>query len=85
MIPTYLVSDAPNSDVQLLQALRGLPERSPNASHPWMFCIEDATGRAYRVILAQESELRPLRELLHELGYVLAGRREGRKEVYKLG
>jgi hypothetical protein len=83
--PTYLVSDAPSSDVQLLQGLGRLPERPSNASYPWTFCIEDPTGHVYRIILARESQLRSLRELLYALGYELAGRTEGFKEVYKLG
>jgi hypothetical protein len=85
LIPTYLTSeDAPNSDVRLMQALLELPERSSNTSQPWTICIEDAKGRAYRIIMAAEPELRSLRELLHELGYLLARRKEGRTEVYKL-
>jgi hypothetical protein len=84
LIPTYLVSeDAPNSDVQLMQALRELPERPSDTAHPWTCCIEDPTGHVYRIILVREPELRSLRELLHELRYVPAGRKEVRKEVYR--
>lgn len=85
MIPTYLISHAPSSDVQLLQALSRLPERPSNAPHPWTFCIEGPMGHVYRIILAREPELRSLRELLRALGYVLAGRKEDFKEVSKLG
>ena len=85
MIPTYLLSeDAPDSDVQLMHALRGLLEHPSNASHPWTFCIAGLTGHVYRTILAREPELRPLRELLHELGYVLVGLKADFNEAYKL-
>jgi hypothetical protein len=85
LIPTYLVSeDAPDSDVQLMHALRRLREQPSNASHSWTFCVAGLTGNVYRMILAREPELRPLRQLLHALGYVLAGSKEERQEVYKL-